>query len=219
MYTTKIKLHVKEGALIQGGAFRMDKGPTKTELHSFRLAVTLVEECRKDGKVVSMGCIVNDLALKPEKRPKATGVFEWPKEYLQILSEAGISTPEIVLFYESSLRNGAKRDLDGGKIEDGAFKINERTGIEVPRCRSIMGKFYSTLAKKGYTQQVGFYTYEPKPEANEEAGEIADNACPFGPIEGALKRGSGYELRLAVLNYFVYPDGRLQTAGLFEPDK
>lgn len=218
MYATKIKQQVKDGALIQGGAFRIDKGPTKTEIFSFKLAATLVEECRKDGKRVVLGCIVNDLALKPDKRPKATGVFEWPKEYLQILSEAGISAPEIEISYESTLRNGASQDFHRGKITGGAFKKNESTGIDVPRCRSIMGKFYSTLAKKGYVQQVGFYTIEPKPEP-ESPEEIPDTACPFGPIEGALKRGSGYELRLEVLNYMVHPDGRVATAGIFEPDK
>ncbi|MFH1521040.1 MAG: hypothetical protein ABID61_05330 [Candidatus Micrarchaeota archaeon] len=208
---------VNDGILVQGGAFRIDKGPTKTEIRSFRLAVTLVEELRRDGKNVKLGCIVNDLALKPEQRPKATGVFEWPKEYLDRLQDAMIDPPDVRIYYESTLRNGASQDLHRWRIFGGAFKKNEATGLDVPRCRSIMGKFYSTLAKEGYIQQIGYYTFEPKPEP--APGEVADKACLYGPIEGALEGGSGYKLRLEVVNFLIYPDGRIQAVGAFEPDK
>ncbi|MFH1784967.1 MAG: hypothetical protein ABH842_00925 [Candidatus Micrarchaeota archaeon] len=217
MIRNKKRILVKDGILVQGGAFRIDKGPTRTEIVSFRLAVTLVEELRKDGKNVKLGCIVNDLALKPDKRPKTTGIFEWPEEYLERLRDARIYPPDVRIYYESTLRNGASQDLHRNRITHGAFKVNETTGINVPRCRSIMGKFYSTLAKEGYIQQIGYYTFEPRSEIG--LGEVADKACPFGPIEGAIERGSGYQLRLEVINYLIYPDGKIQAVGVFEPEK
>ncbi|GEM_PF-5996871 len=209
-----IKKLVKPGAIIQGGAFRLDNGPTTAELASFRHAISLHLECRKLGVYTKLGCIVNDLALKPSERPKLTKVHPLPEEYIKLLGEADIPAEAVAIFYESTLRNKAQKDAkDGLNV---TRKINESSGIPVPVCVSIMGRYYMDLAEAAYPQQVGFYARNTVPEIPEEK---PDRACPFGPIRGAVKEYSGYSTTIEVLNYFVHPDGSITTGGIFEPQK
>lgn len=217
----KIINSVKNGALIQGGSFRLDLGPTKTEADSFRLAATLLERCKRAGKQATLGCIVNDLAVNPEARPKATGRLEIPQGYLEILRASGLCDDEarleqirmgkgsakyaavasdgliIRIFYETSLRNAARKDPRSILVE------NEETGLKVPRCPAIMGKFYDLLANSGYTQQIGFYAYDFEPCDDHVC------CCPRGPTQGAIKDYSGYSLSLEVINFWVYSNGSL----------
>lgn len=210
---------VKSGALMQGGSFRLDLGPTKAEIDSFRLAVVLYDECRKAGKQTKLGCIINDFALPPQARPKATGRLEFPQEYLQILRAqnlidegarleqirpgkggaviflASTNGFEIRIFYESSLRNAARKDARS------VLKVNFLSGIEVPACPAIMGKFYSILAKAGFSQHVGFFAKEDKP--------CDDNSCSIGPTLGARRDMSGYEPEIPIINWYISSDGRI----------
>lgn len=116
----------------------------------------------------------------------------------------------MLLMYESSLRNRVRKD---GR----ATHKNRQTGIKVAVCANIMGCYYQTLADLGFTQQVGFYAREPKPETGQ--GERGDTACPFGPMLGAVEPRSGYKLRLSVLNYSVHPDGAIRPMCSLEPDR
>lgn len=204
-----IRAGVKNGAFIQGGAFRLDKGPTALERHTFRLAAGLHRECLTEGLQTRVGCIVNDLALPAVQRPKATGRLELPEDYVRILRENGLSPEILAIFYESTLRNRAVHDVTRGHVPTVKLKANGKTGVPVAICASIMGRFYFELAQTGYTQQVGFYAREPKPRA--APGEVQDRACSVGPVKGAMKDHSGYELRIEVLNYWVAetPDGIL----------
>lgn len=209
-----IRKLVKPGAILQGGAFRLDKGPTGAEHYAFRYVVLLHNSCVKNGLETKLACIVNDLGVKPEERPKATGKFSLPSEYIQILSEMQIPPESVLIFYESTLRNRARGDMEtDGSI---AHKIDEFTGKKVPVCASIMGRFYADLTRAGYTQQVGFYARNPVLEIPEEK---PDTSCPFGPLKGAVKTYSGYSLGIEVLNYFVHPDGSITVGGIFEPQK
>lgn len=210
---------VQERAFIQGGSFRLDRGPTKTEAECFRLAAILHDECRKAGKTTAMGFIVNDLALSPQERPKATLRMAVPEEYLAILQEHALigdddrmelirsgsrdkpkafflAAPEglvLHILFESSLRNAARNDLRSIIGE-----ANE-SGKRIPHCPAIMGKFYDLIAKFGYSQQIGFYTYQ-----SQGCGE---GSCPRGPTMGAIERASGYAPRIAIANHWVYPNG------------
>lgn len=193
-------------ALIQGGAFRLDKGPTQAEVNAFRAAAKVYGKCLAEGKMVGIGCIVNDLALKPEERPKATGNVQLPEEYLEILQEAHIELPDLRIWYESTLRNKVKKDVKKGRAGEGGIKENEGKGIGVAVCAGIMGRFYSELADEGYTQQIGFYAWEHEPF------DPRDKVCPLGPHRGALPQFSGYVLRINVVNFWVYPEGGINLA-------
>jgi hypothetical protein len=203
-----IKL-VRSGAVIQGGAFRLDKGPTATEFRTFELAVETVRQARGTGMEVKLACIVNDMGVKPEERPKRTGIFTFPDEYVLLLRAACIPVADVMIFYESTLRNRVAKDISRGM--NVARKVNEESGLEVPICTSIMGRFYTDLAAQGVPQGIGFYAQEPRPRD--------DKACPWGPSKGADERQSGYPLRLEVLTYFVRPDGYIVVGGIFEPKK
>lgn len=211
------KKTTKQRILIQGGAFRLDKGPTQAEKHAFRRAVSLYKEVLDSGKDVRLGCMVSDFASKPEDRPKATGRLELPEEYVRILQDHGIPIKDLEIFYETTLRNRASKDARKPN-SDVVTKKNEHTGIPVPICASIMGRFYYTLHVEGYSQQIGFYTSEEKPKPA-TPDERPDNACPSGPVYGAMYDMSGYELRIEVLNFWVHSDGRVEEAGKFSPRK
>jgi hypothetical protein len=199
---------VQDGAIIQGGSFRVDKGPTATETSAFEFAAALYEFCLRAGRDVKLCLIVNDLGLSPAERPKAEGVFEFPAAYLAILEQIGVDQGSVLLMYESSLRNRVRKD---GK----AAKKNRQTGVQVAVCANIMGRYYQTIADLGFTQQVGFYAREPRAHAG--PGEIEDRACPLGPMVGAMEHRSGYELRLSVLNYSVFPNGEIRAMCNLEP--
>jgi hypothetical protein len=228
-FVKRLVKHVKPNALIQGGAFRLDKGPTNTELRTFKLAVLLHEECRKNRTKTEIGCMVNDFGIAPELRPRfsaesevasyrkllsrayiKTSIEVWaslysiPKPYLDFLRKHTLIPPAcIATFQETYLRNRASED------DVSSLRMNDETGFRVPVCASIMGRFYHELARRGYTQQIGFYAQEPRPDD--------DKACPIGPIKGADKKLSGYELQIDVLNYWVYQDGRIALGGFFQP--
>ncbi len=202
---------VKDNSIIQGGSFRLDKGPTKIERESFKYAVQLMKECKKEGKKIILGCMINDLAVKPEERPKKTGKLEWPTSYLKILKNARVPLSKIYVDYESKLRNEA----DGDRRKRGVKIARSKKGI--PICRSIMGKFYDKLAKKGYRQQIGFYVNEPKNKST-NAQENEDNSCPFGPIDGAIERGSGYKLKIEIINFLVESNGKVSKPIKIEPE-
>lgn len=212
MDATKLLVkRVKPGAFIQGGAFRLDKRPTPTEVRAFRSAVVLYEDCRREGTQVKLGCIVNDLALPPASRPKATGKMELPSEYQAILRDAGIAESKVALFYESVLRNRARKD------EVASLKENGESGIPVAVCASIMGRFYYQLSLDGCTQQIGFYAQEQNHQVEE--GEKADTACPLGPSKGAQTHTSGYTLQIQVINFWLYADGKMSNPAVFEPEE
>lgn len=203
-----IRKLVKPGAAIQGGAFRLDKGPTMTEIHTFKMAITLHEGCMKDGKETRLVCIIDDLALKPGERPKATGIITLPDEYIRLLQEAHIPLDSVMIFYESTLRNKVTSDKKRRGLEV-ATKINGTTGFDVPICASIMGRFYTELAELGIPMQIGFY-------ATRESSED-DSACPWGPMKGAMESESGYGLKLEVLNFMVRLDLFISSPRLFVP--
>ncbi len=193
---------VEGRTFIQGGAYRLDKGPTPTEIGSFRLAAGLHAACLAEGKATTLGCIVNDLGIPAQERPKATGRSILPIEYFDLLTSAGIPAGEVQIVYESTLRNKVGKDASRHGLPV-ALKVNEETGVAVPICVSIMGRFYSDLAIQGYARQIGFFVQEPKPSD--------DQSCPFGPVYGAREDRSGYALRLDVMNFWVHADGRVSS--------
>ncbi len=209
----KLTSLMKEPLLIQGGNFRLDKGPTKTEILSFSHAINFYQAFLRQKNNVRLGCLVNDFGLPADKRPKKyDGISilaydRWPLEYLALLEGARIPVPNIKIFYESSLRNRVRTDFDHGRIRSVGLKESE-TGLEVATCPAIMGCFYSLLAKHGFKAQFGLYVKEPKCSD--------DHSCEFGPVRGALY-DSGYDLKIDVLNYWVLPDGELRLGGYFEP--
>ncbi|MDO8554813.1 MAG: hypothetical protein Q7S22_08440 [Candidatus Micrarchaeota archaeon] len=183
---------VKTPAFIQGGSHRIDKGPRTDELQSFRKAVELHRKCLDEGLQTTLGCMVNDLAIPSKERPKNTGTpYQFPEEYLKILQEARIPIAEVVVFYESSLRNGASQDARrrGVKI---AETMNEYTGFPVPVCASIMGRFYKTLEEQGFAQVIGVYTL-----------------MDCGPEKGAKKERSGYDIKMDVVNFYMDAKGNV----------
>lgn len=185
----RVANEIRGKTFIQGGSHRIELGPKKGEVESFRCAVDLFRMLKDQGEEADLGCLANDLALSPDQRPKNTGEkYELPKEYSEILDGLP-DKPDIFLFWESTLRNKAK---EGPK---NAFKKNERLGIEVPTCPAIMGAFYKTLERSGYKQVVGFYPFE--------------ESC--GPVKGADCTISGYELRIKIRNFFPLK-GRLVDA-------
>ena len=196
--------HIKNKAFVQGGSFRLDKGPTPTELASFKLALDLHLASRTNTR---LGCIFNDLGLEPFKRPKATGESPVPHDYVALLQKAHIPAEDVTIFYESTLRNRAYAD------NVPSMKIHEIAGSPIPVCMSIMGRFYAELANAGYEQQIGFYSREPKSPI---PGEIPDKSCPMGPVYGASPV-SGYRLRLEVINYWVHMNGSVTLACLKGP--
>jgi len=210
---------VKPKAIIQGGAFRLDKGPTFAEKRAFELAVSLVEGCRKQGKQTDLCVMVNDLAVPKNERPKtrhAPVIEVLPQEYLRLLQSAHISAEQILIFYESTLRNRVSHDLRrNGDEFRGNLEIRD-DGIPTVKCPNIMGRFYTELAERGYEQQIGFYTREPKPEP-ENPEEIPDRACSFGPQLGAMPDRSGYALGIEIINFWVGPEGNTIIAGGYKP--
>ncbi len=183
---------VTSPAFIQGGSHRADKGPRTDELQSFRKAVELHRKCLDEGLQTTLGCMVNDLAIPSKERPKNTGtLYQFPEEYLKILQKARISITDVVIFYESSLRNRASLDASRKGIKI-AKKINEHTGFPVPLCASIMGRFYKTLEGQGFAQVIGIYTL-----------------MDCGPEKGAKKELSGYDIRMDVVNFYVDATGNV----------
>jgi hypothetical protein len=209
VFVRGIESLVKDGAIIQGGSFRLDKGPTATETRAFELATVLYERCRRSGRDVKLCLILNDLGLAPADRPKSAGSFEFPTAYRRILEKSKVDEDGVLLVYESSLRNRVRKD---GK----ALRKNRQSGIQVAVCANIMGRYYRTIADLGFCQQVGFYAREPKSEAR--PGEKEDTACPLGPMVGALERRSGYKLGLDVLNYSVLANGEIRAMCNLEPE-
>ncbi len=205
----KLVSKAQKPVLIQGGPFRIDKGPTHAETSSFKHAIVLHDEFGKQGGGSTLGCVINDLALSPNERPKVTGAVPFPTKYLELLQQAGISPEDVLVFYESMLRNQARRDLYKGI--NVAVRVNDHTGFSVPICRSIMGRFYYNLAKLGFATQIGFYLAE-KPLFEED--ERKDGACVFGPIEGALS--GGYQTPLSTINFLVKPDGSIGNPFILE---
>lgn len=201
-----LNLLIKPNSVIQGGSFRLDRGPTKAEFASFKYAVDLVRECRSAGKEVRLCTMVNDLALSSEQRPKSTGILRFPEEYVELLHTANLTPEEILIFYESTLRNKAMEDIRRGK-NPSKLDINSHTGFSIPKCLNIMGRYYFNLEKMGFVQQIGFFARDQRTDS--------DHSCPLGPVKGALF--SGYNLQIEVLTYFVYPDGRVSVGGYFNP--
>ncbi len=238
--TTDVKILVNPRSFISGGSFRIDKGPTPAEIHSFRMAVSLHKECLAEGINTSLGIMVNDLALPPEERPKKTLKLALPVVYVSILKEYGLCSnsdaehlstgllepvsvvrglPQLLyrfgllqIAFESNLRNSASKNA--ARDSRIRVKMNGHTGFPVPMCVTIMGRFYRSLASIGYAQQIGFYTMEEKPEPG--PGEIADKACAFGPVEGAIS--SGYPLQLNVVTWLVGSDGEIKDSVSFKAE-
>ncbi|MBI2080009.1 hypothetical protein HYT84_04540 [Candidatus Micrarchaeota archaeon] len=188
--------------VIQGGAYRADLGPNKTQLKTFKFALsafkTLIEEGGSEYRqrdAVKLACIVNDLGMAPRNRPKRVHNFSLPSEYLGMLERAKINSGEVLIFWESTLRNGAEQDRERRGI-----KIQKTEGGS-PRCVSIMGRFYEILARLGFRSQIGFYEAKTEIPPPDYKGAI-DRACIYGPIEAALGF-SGYELKIEVLNALV----------------
>ncbi len=237
---------IKGRTIIHGGNFRLDRGPTQTEAETFRHALLLYDDCRTKEQQAALCCIVNDLGVHPLDRPKMTNGIAWPKEYYEIAYQVKLlpaktqfdyvererdvpyqsknkgkggvgrylkiatrterrfflvhNDLEIEIFYESSLRNSASGN---GR----AMRKEQANGGEIATCPAIMGNFYHRLARLGYAMQIGFYAMEPKPED--------DRSCSRGSLIGATPQ-SGYSLEIAVLNYWVIPNGQLQLGGHFE---
>jgi hypothetical protein len=196
--------HIKNKAFIQGGSFRLDKGPTPTELASFKHALDLHLASKTN---TQLGCMVNDFGIAPCKRPKTTGNFTFPPDYILMLQKAQIPVEDVLIFYETTLRNRAHAD------NASSMKIHEISGHRIPTCTSIMGRFYTELANAGYEQQIGFYSKEPKLSI---PGEVPDKSCSAGPVYGT-RDASGYKLRLEVINYWVYQSGLVTVACIQKP--
>ncbi len=205
----QLKHLVKSNSVIQGGSFRLDREPTKAEFASFKYAVELVRECRSAGKEVRLCTMINDLALSSEQRPKSTGILSFPVEYIELLHTTALTLEEILIFYESTLRNRAMEDIRRGK-NPSKLDINSHTCFAIPKCLNIMGRYYFDLEKMGFAQQVGFFARDPRAESE------PDQSCPLGPVKGALF--SGYVLQIEVLTYFVYSNGRISVGGYFNPN-
>ena len=207
--TRKILPFVRHNAFIAGGNYRIDLGPGDTQVKTFRMATNLYRACLDEGIVAKLGCIVNDLGVPPEKRPKFPGnTLFFPRPYREELDLAGLKFADVEIFYESTLVNKARKDANKGA--EIALSAN---GNVV--CYAIMGKFYDLLAKSGYSQAVHFYTLNVN---NPGWDGRSDKACAHGPSD-ALLGFSGYELRIYVSNYFVDYDGLLYPDGDFEPKK
>lgn len=172
---------VEPGALIAGGAYSLHKPATPAEIWSFREAVSFHLSCLKQGLDTKLICMVNDFGLSPEERPKNKGIdLSFPEEYLQILTEAGLSPIDVRIFYESYLRNKAQSK----------DRIHEKLGINTVKCASIMAKMYGILEGEGNTQLIGFWTVRDA-----------------GPNRGLDKDLSGYTVSMRVRNYFLDEEG------------
>lgn len=184
----------RKGVLIQGGSYRIDKPPSQNEIDSFRFATVLHEVLKDDKK--TLGCIVNDLGLPPKERPKNQYIDDipledvLPEEYIKILVSCK-EDPEIVIFWESHLRNLAAMGPDN------AFKMNKNTGFPVPTCASIMGAFYRHVEVLGYPEIIAVYPVQ--------------DAC--GPVNGKDMVVSGYRITIPVTNLFT------NNGKLFDEDK
>lgn len=209
-----------KGPLIQGGNFRMDIGPTKNQALAFEWAAVLHEEFRSNDLKTHLCCILDDMRLEPEQRPRNANLKPeefFPKEYFDVLRVARIPISEVVIFFEGSLRNWVDRDIRYALAKQENTQNRKRKGIEwnIERlrlmvsengttdvhCAMLFGKFYIKVMEMGYPQLIGFY--EPR------------NTC--GPSSGTSLQKSGYTMQLEVINYMVNEEGTLVHACTYDP--
>lgn len=189
-----VERKIKKGAFIQGGSHRVDTGPTLTETNCFKFAVKFHKICEKKKLGTKLVCMVNDFGLIPEERPKNLNKKTvLPKEYLEVLKKNKLSEKDVLILYESYLRNKAMRD----------DRIHHELGIKVVKCPSIMARFYKILEEKGSPQLIIFWV----------VGEC-------GPKAGLDSVSSGYKIdSMEVLNYAITENGKLLVAAHYDPKK
>jgi len=196
---------------VQGGGFRLDLGPTEVELATFQLAIALFSGRGDMRKRRSLVILLNDIGLKSEERPKTdmglTPTDLIPLQYIELLEKSGIKPEWVLFFYESTLRNGASSKMRSAREDGYAIFPGGGEGRVVATCPYLMGQFYQTLERRGFTIQVGFNPFEPKP--------VGDNSCMLGAVKGTSPALFGKSLGIKVLSYSVYPNGTVNVAGAY----
>src|SRR3989338_6317271 len=129
---------VVDSTIIDGGHYLVKEDAPGHHTHclnlestlTFEVAVKLCAEGRKQGKKVDVSFLVADLAVSKERRQEFNQLFQLPQEYLDILEQNSLPASEVKLFYESRLRNRARRtikdSLEKGLIVEwgNAYRLN-----------------------------------------------------------------------------------------------
>lgn len=184
--TKRIFPHMTGRIIIDGGHYLLEENEEGNTQHlvnpvstaTLKAAVHLYKCAKNEKKNVSLSFMLGDLSLSPNKRREFNSFFEFPEDYAKILKENGISTEEIIVFYESSLRNRGDKTLKKG-VKSGRIVMLSNTlrmnvelfGIAdqlsninsekpVPNCRMILAQALRDKELKGYDTAVNFCNSE-----------------------------------------------------------
>jgi hypothetical protein len=182
----RIVTHINGRTIIDGGHYLLEEDESGKIKHlvnpvstaTLRAAVHLYKCAKNEKKNVSLGFMMGDLAISPDKRQECNSSFEFPEEYTKILRENGISPEEIIIFYESSLRNRGDKTLKKGLKEGKVVRLSNRLRVNaelfgiadelsntnpkkpMPNCRMILAQALRDKELKGYNTAVNFCNSE-----------------------------------------------------------
>ena len=136
----KLSPMVTGKTIIEGGHYLLEEDRMGNIVHklnlvstlAFREAIMLYSESARLGKEVSLCFLVADLSLSPQNRKQCKEDFAFPAEYIHILAEHGISPNEVLLFYESKLRNRAGNRIISGLKRGSIIKQDDCCFVPSP---------------------------------------------------------------------------------------
>jgi len=183
---------VKNNCIITGGHFRiffksneLKANINEGTLISLKAALGLVNFSRKNGLSVNLGLLINDMGSECNENGCDIKFLNFnreeyrlPAEYLELISEYGIGSDEIVIYWEKHIRNRAKKDFlkilkkEKSKVTKDLYgyylpadtlpvktlltRTQGKDKYGVPACPLIMGGL-NYLQSKNYICSVNYY--------------------------------------------------------------
>ena len=83
----------------------------KTEIMSLKLGVEQYQNKQQQGRKVRLLIWVNDIGINPVERERLHQYYVIPKNYAEIISQAGILLSDVIIRFESQTRNRASKLL------------------------------------------------------------------------------------------------------------
>lgn len=131
---------VTSKTIIEGGHYLLEEDRRGKIIHklnpvsalAFKEAVMLYAESIRLGEEVSFCFLVADLSLSSQNRKQCKENFAFPAEYVHILAEHGVSVDEVLLFYESKLRNRAGNRIISGLKRGSVMKQDDCCFVSTP---------------------------------------------------------------------------------------
>ena len=188
----KSKNLLENNSIITGGHFRIffdDRGLkenlNKGTVESFRLAVKLSIDAKKNNINTSLGLLINDMGSSCDEdgcRLHTLGFsredYKLPLKYLNILRSNGLKAGSVKIFWEKHVRNRGKKELLKLIKKNNPYLVRETKGFFIkdpgvyekiiltrtlgkdkygtPACPLIMAGL-NILQSREYTSSINFY--------------------------------------------------------------